>query len=310
MQRRFFLAAAGASALPLLAGCKTMGAAAAAGGIPQRKLDRIAIAGSTFRAQFDNWNYTVPTAMPRLSYLTYPAYVRDRFGVKKIELWERQFFPQGSTDEHFRAVKAAADAAGVSIINLQVESLPSLDAGGPAEQAAVLAGIKGWLDKARILGAGSIRVNVTRQEGPVNLDAVVATLRAAADYGQSIGVRVLIENHGGYTASIPNMISLTRRVNHEFCKITIDWGDFTPPGDRYAAMQEAMPLVHIVSAKGYEFNPATYEHTTYDIARLVRNAEAGGFTGDYSIDFFGPNPPADPDRAMTLFIKTITDNMA
>ena len=310
MHRRSFLAAATASVLPFLSGCQSLGAPGASPAIPQRKLDRLAIAGSVFKANFDNWEYTVPGATPRMSFMTYPAYVRDQFGVRKIEIWQRQFFPQGLSDPNFEAVRAAADAAGVSIINLQVEELPSLDAGGANERAAVLAGIRSWLDKGRLLGAGSIRVNVTRQAGPVNLEAVVDTLRRAADYGQSIGVRVLIENHGGYTSSIPDMINLVRTVDHDFCKITIDWGELGPSTDRYEAMQSAMPYVHIVSAKGYEFDPLTNEHNAYDVARLVRNAEAGGFRGDYSIDFWGPTPPADTNQAMRLFIQTITDNMA
>lgn len=316
MHRRTFLAAAGATALPLLAGCKTMGAPSAtsssAGAIPAAKLDRISIAGSVFKAHFDNWEYAIPTAMPRLGILDYPRFIREQFGVRKVELWQRQFFPAGLTDPNFAAVRAAADAAGVTVSNLQVEALPSLDAGGPAERTAVLDGIKAWLDRGRILGAGSIRVNVTRQEGPVNLEAVVDTLRRAADYGQSIGVRVLVENHGGYTQSIPDMVALVRRVNHEFCKITIDWGENTPPNDRYEMMQLAMPLTHVVSAKGYSFDPATNQHTAYDVPRLVRNAEAGGFRGVYSIDFWGPTEtlPTDTVQAMRLFIRSITDNMA
>jgi len=316
MRRRSFLAAASASVIPLLGGCQAssmgMGMGGASGAIPQRKLDRVAIAGSVYKANFDNWEYTIPTATPRLTTTTYPAYVRDQFGVRKIELWQRQFFPGGLTDPNFAAVRAAADAAGVSIVNLQVEELPALDAGGAAERTAVLTGIKSWLDKGRLLGAGSIRVNVTRQDGPVNLEAVVDTLRRAAEYGQSIGVRVLVENHGGYTSSIPDMIALVRAVDHDFCKITIDWGELGSSTDRYEAMQSAMPYVHVVSAKGYSFDPATNEHDAYDVARLVRNAEAGGFRGDYSIDFWGPTPtlPTDTNRAMHLFIQTITDNMA
>ena len=144
----------------------------------------------------------------------------------------------------------------------------------------------------------------------MNLPAVIAILRRAAEYGKTIGVRVLVENHGGYTASIPDMIGLVKAVNHEFCKITIDWGDWNPPGDRYAAMQEAMPFTHIVSAKGYAFDPQTNEHTEYDVGRLVRNAEAGGFTGIYSIDFWGPTAPTDTAKALKLFIRSITDNLA
>jgi hypothetical protein len=312
MHRRTFIAAAGATVLPLLAGCKTMSAGAAARAIPQAKLDRISIAGSVFKANFDNWEYAILSAMPRLGILDYPRFIRDQFGVRKVELWQRQFFPEGLTDANFAAVRAAADAAGVTVSNLQVEALPSLDAGGAAERTAVLNGIKSWLDKARILGAGSIRVNVTRQAGPVNLEAVIDTLRRAADYGQSIGVRVLVENHGGYTQSIPDMVALVRTVNHEFCQITIDWGENTPPDDRYEMMQLAMPLTHIVSAKGYAFDPVTNQHTAYDVPRLVRNAEAGGFRGIYSIDFWGPTEtlPTNTVQAMRLFIQSITDNMA
>jgi hypothetical protein len=312
MRRRTFIAAAGASVLPLLGGCRTMGTGSAAASIPQAKLDRISIAGSVFKANFDNWEYAIPTARPRLTIFDYARYIREQFGVGKVELWQRQFFPGGLNDRNFAAVRAAADAAGVTVTNLQVEALPSLDAGGPAEREAVLNGIKAWLDKARILGAGSIRVNVTRQEGPVNLEAVIDTLRRAADYGQSIGVRVLVENHGGYTASIRDMVALVRSVNHEFCKITIDWGENTPPDDRYEMMQLAMPLTYIVSAKGYAFDPSTNQHTAYDVPRLVRNAEAGGFRGDYSIDFWGPAEtlPTDTVEAMRQFIRSITDNMA
>lgn len=309
MRRRTFIAGA-SSTVPLLAGLPAL---AADGSIPARKLDRISIASSTFRAKFDGWQYSVPTEMPRLSLLTLPAYVRDRFGVRKLELWGRQFGAEGHTEEHYRKIRAAADAAGVSIVNLQVEDLPSLNAGDEAARAEVLAALKVWLDKAKILGAGSIRINVTRQAGPINLEAVIALLRAGAAYGRSIGVRILLENHGGYTQIIPDLISLVKAVNDDFVRITIDWGAWAPPGppnDRYEAMQSAMPLVHIVSAKGSEFDPVTYEHTTFDVARLVRNAEAGGFRGVYSIEFFGNNPPKDTDAAVRRFIKTITDNMA
>lgn len=312
MDRRTFIAAAGASALPLLAGCKTMEGSAVATAIPPAKLDRISIAGSVFKANFDNWEYSIPTARPRLSILDYPAFIREQFGVRKVELWQRQFFPEGLADTNFNVMRAAADAAGVAIVNLQVEALPSLNNADAASRAAVLDLMKAWLDKGRILGAGSIRVNVTRDEGPVNLDAVVETLRRAADYGQSIGVRVLVENHGGYTNSIPNMVALVDRVDHPYCKITIDWGEQGPSPDRYDAMQLAMPQTHIVSAKGYSFDPVTHQHNAYDVPRLVRNAEAGGFRGVYSIDFWGPTEtlPADTVQAMRLFIHSITDNLA
>lgn len=99
-------------------------------------------------------------------------------------------------------------------------------------------------------------------------------------------------------------------VNHDFCKITIDWGAWAPPGDRYEAMQSAMPLTHIVSAKGTFFNETTWEHTAFDVGRLVRNAEAGGFRGLYSIELWANPAPSNVDAAFRSYIKTITDNIA
>ena len=307
MKRRSFLAAAGSLAAPLLLQSKALATEAA---IPARKLARVALASSTYRANFDGWQHTVASARPRLDLLSLPAFVRDRWGVRQLELWGRQFGERGHTDEHYRAIRAAADAAGVSIANLQVEDLPSLNQGDAAARVQVLEACKGWMDKARILGAGSIRINVTRQAGPINLEAVVDTLRQAAAYGRTIGVRVLVENHGGYTASIPDMIALVRAVNDDYCRITIDWGAWSPPGDRYEAMQSAMPYVHIVSAKGTVFDENSYEHTAFDVGRLVRNAEAGGFRGLYSIELYWTPAPKDTDAAVRSHIKAITDNIA
>ena len=35
-----------------------------------------------------------------------------------------------------------------------------------------------------------------------------------------------------------------------------------------------MPYVHIVSAKGLAFDPTSYAHTSFDVARLVKDAKA------------------------------------
>lgn len=310
MDRRTFIAASGATLLPVMAGCAPRTFAPGAASIAPAKLERIAVTGTVFRANFDNWEHSRADVLPRIGLLDYPAFIRDRFGVRNLELWSPQIALLGESDDDYRRVRDAVDAAGMHIVNLQVEGTPSLNADTPADRDMVVRSISSWLDKAHLLGAGAARVNVTRQTGPIKLPAVIDVLRRAADYGQSIGVRVLIENHGGYTASIPDMVALVREVDHDFCQITIDWGDWNPPGDRYEAMQSAMPYTHIVSAKGYEFDPATYEHSAYNVGQLVRNAEAGGFQGVYSIDFWGPKPPQDTERALDLFIRTITDNLA
>ena len=309
MHRRFFLAAACSTAASLAPGAPALAAARRPVRIPARKLNRLALSTSSYRANYEG-RYAVPTTMPRLSHLTLPRYARQQFGLRQIELWDQQFGPEGATLEQCRLIRAAADAAGVRIINVEVEDMPNLGQTDAAARAQTLAALKAWLDKGRVLGCGSIRVNVSRGTDPVDVPAAVEMLRLGAQYGRSVGVRLLVENHGGYTASIPDMVSLVRTVNDDFCRIELDWGAWRPPGDRYEAMQAAMPLVHIVSAKGAAFDDTTYEHTAFDIARLVRDAEAGGFRGVYSIELFGNPAPKDTDAAVRSFIRTIADNMA
>ena len=308
MKRRTFLlngglAAAGALALPL---------PALAQAIPARKLARIALSSSTYRMNYDG-RFSVDGAMPRLSHTNLAAFAKKEFGITRIELWDAQFGPAGTTVERCREIKAATDAAGCSIVSVEVEDVPNLGQTDPAKHAEAIAALKAWLDKGKILGAGSIRINVSRGTDPVNVDAAIDSLKQGAKYGRSIGVRVLVENHGGYTTSIPDMIALVKAVNDDFCRIEPDWGAWTPAmvgaPDRYEAMQAAMPLTHIVSAKGTVFDDTTYEHTAFDIAKLVKNAEAGGFKGVYSIELYNTPAPKDTTRAVHAFIKVITDNM-
>ena len=313
MRRRSFLAGACAAAAPVLVRPCAARPATANLGIPARKLERLCLSTSSYRANYDGWRFSEPSATPRLSHLTFPGYVRERFGMRHVELWDQQFGPAGAaaaTPEQCRLVGAAAAAAGVSIASVEVESVPALDQTDPAAREAAIAACKAWLDKAKLLGAGSIRVNLNKTKGQVNMDAAVAALRAAAQYGRSIGVRVLLENHGGYTSDIHNLVTMARAVADDYCRLEVDWGEWSPPGDRYADIQSAMPYVHIVSAKGLTFDEATYQHVEYDIGRLVRNAEAGGFKGLYSIELWNMPAPLDTDRAVRSFMKSIADNIA
>src|SRR5215467_3753712 len=85
MDRRSFIMAttltgAGGLAIPFLRGQSDSG-------ISKRKLERMAISSSSYRANYDGLNTSIPTVMPRLSHLTFAKYVKERFGITQIELW-------------------------------------------------------------------------------------------------------------------------------------------------------------------------------------------------------------------------------
>jgi L-ribulose-5-phosphate 3-epimerase len=304
MDRRHFLAGAGTA---LMLGGRAN--AADAPTVDPRKLARLAVSSSTYRAHYDG-RFSVAGALPRLSHRSLPAHVKQSFGISRIELWDQQFGPAGHSFAECRAIRAAADAAGVQVVSVEVEDMPRLDAADPDDRRQAVAEGKLWLDKARVLGCTSMRFNVNRsRSAEVNRDAAIDVLRQMADHGGKLGVVVLLENHGGATANIAAMVELVRAVNHPFVKAEPDWGAWVPPGDRYAAMQSAMAVAHIVSAKGQLFDPETYAHTTFDVARLAREAEATGFQGVYSIELYNTPAPADTDRAVWSMIRSIVGEM-
>jgi L-ribulose-5-phosphate 3-epimerase len=305
MDRRTFLAATSMAALASLRAAPLL----AQGAIPARKLARLSVSTSSYRANYEG-RFNVATATPKLSHRTFPAYIKEKFGITKIELWDQQFGPNGHSFAECRAIRAAADAAGVQVVSVEVEDMAPIDALDPDDRAQAVAEGKVWLDKAKVLGCASMRFNVNRGKGEVNQAAAVEVLRQMADYGRKLGIIVLLENHGGATSTIPNLIAMVKAVNHPFVKAEPDWGAWSPPGDRYEAMKSAMAVAQIVSAKGLVFDPNTYEHTSYDVARLVKDAESTGFKGVYSIELYNNPAPADTDKAVAAFAKTITDNMA
>ena len=313
MDRRSFLMGttlAGASglAIPFLR-------AQSDSGISKRKLDRMAISSSSYRANYDGLNTSIPTVMPRLSHLTFGKYVKERFGITQIELWDQQWglkthAASDYTIEQCREIKTACDTVGVRVISIEVGDITSLADTDPAVHEQAIKEGKAWLDKAKAAGAGSIRIDPNRQTNAGDVNSIVDALKQITAYGRTIGMRVLIENHSGYTSNIAHMLEVIKAVNNDYCAGELDWGKWSPPGDRYTDMQAAMPYVYIVSAKAEVFDEQTYEHVTFDIAKLVHNAEAGGFKGIYSLELYGSPAPKDTDRAVRWMMKTIADNIA
>jgi sugar phosphate isomerase/epimerase len=300
MKRRSFLTAAAAMAVVPLT-------KALAQTIPAAKLARLSVSSSTYRANYDG-RQSVPTAMPRLSHRTFPAYIKEKFGITKVELWDQQFGPAGHTFAECRAIRAAADAAGVQIVSVEVEDTAPINGADADDRAQALAEAKVWLDKAKILGCSSMRFN-TNPRGDLS-DGAIDVIRKMGDYAKTKGVVVLLENHGGATGLPPALVATVKRVNHPNVKAEPDWGPATSDAVRYDEMKAAMAVTHIVSAKGLAFDPTTYAHTSFDVARLVKDAESTGFKGVYSIELYNSPAPADTDKAVASFVKTITDNMA
>jgi len=281
---------------------------------PADKFDRIACTTVSFRHRFPA---TQPKAgftptEPNLDLLDVPAFFAEHLGLHNVEVWSKHFTEQ--TPDYARKLRAAAEKVGSKIINVQMDE-PPFDLSSPDadKRAACVKETKRWMDLAAACGAPSMRANTGgRKNEPFDLDTTAGSFRQLAEHGKSLGVRILVENHGGHSAKAENVAAIVKAVASPWCRTLPDFGntpkDFTIE-QRTAFLEKILPHAHLISGKGMNFD-RDYKHTTYDFARCVRAAEDAGFTGIYSIELWAPKDvPPDPVKAVQALKRTIQENM-
>ncbi len=182
----------------------------------------------------------------------------------------------------------------------------------PNEQRAVVERLKREVDVAAILGAPSMRHDVTRGTGatsfPATLKTVVPPICEVADYAATKGMKTSLENHGFYMQESTRVEKLIRAVDHGNYGLTIDLGNFLCVNEdctnatrrlaKYAIMAHAKDF-HVKPKK--QIPPAGWFKTPTSIAlrgaiaghgvlnlpaqlRLLRRA---GYDGYLSLEFEG-----------------------
>jgi sugar phosphate isomerase/epimerase len=151
------------------------------------------------------------------------------------------------------------------------------------------------------LGGHSIRMNWAGADAdtlasPENTDAFIARsvpgLRALCDHGESKNINVIIENHGGPSSQPEVMVKLMEAVNHPRFGTLPDFGNFPDTVDKYHGIDVLMKYAKAVSAKCYDFDPATGEDPKIDFGRMIEIVhDKHGYTGYIGIEYEGREMP-------------------
>lgn len=246
------------------------------------------------------------------SYLNAPQYVRDTMGLTNLEVWNIQF--EEDSDAYCQRLRSAAERAGVTLTNVQLDGAYDLSSADEAQRLVGINFVQGWIDRARLIGAASIRANLgpMRAEGEFPRARVADSFRRLTAYARRQGVKLLVENHTGHSLDIDNVVAILTDVNDPFCRAIADWGNSQAATieDRIAQLSKLAPWLEIVSAKAASFD-SDYQVVDYDIGELTRATEAQGFRGLYSIELFtSAAPPADVIMACRSVASTIEANFS
>ncbi|HHV62830.1 MAG TPA: sugar phosphate isomerase/epimerase [Firmicutes bacterium] len=213
----------------------------------------------------------------------FPGVVKEYYGVDAVELCQMHFQAQDS--KYLDEIVDGIRMAGAVVVNMPIDTgnISQLDERKRNHDLGV---IKGWMDVAAYIGCASVRVN-TGSQGPgiVDLAITVDSYRNLAEYGEKIGVMVLLENHGGISSDPENIARLFEEIGHKNFGACPDFGNFAPEV-RYQGLMAMARYAVMAHAKTYDFDEKG-QVPQFDFARCIAILKDAGFDGYLSVEFEG-----------------------
>ena len=280
--RRSFLAAGGLGLL----GLSTLGfapATAAYAGTAARR-------APAFRISLAQWSLHRTLRAGELDHLDFAKYARDR-GIEGIE-YVNSFFREHATDAAYLAQmnRRAADH-GVTQHLIMVDGEGRLGDPDATRRAEAVENHRKWLEAARTLGCITIRVNAASEGSYEEQQKLAADgLRRLCELGETYGINVIVENHGGLSSNGAWLAGVMKLVDHPRCGTLPDFGNFNLGNgqtyDKYQGVAELMPFAKAVSAKSHDFDEHG-EETTKDYHRLMKIVLDAGYHSWVGIEYEG-----------------------
>lgn len=214
------------------------------------------------------------------------------FDIRGIE-YVNQFYMDSYSDTLTRELKKQADGEGVESLLIMVDREGDLGAGDKHERKKTVENHHRWAHMAKALGCHSIRVNA-RSVGSYNeqMKSAADGLRQLGEYCDSLGINVLVENHGGLSSNGEWLAGVMKLADHSRVGTLPDFGNFVinretgESYDRYKGVTELMPWAKAVSAKSFEFDNKG-DATQTDFYRMMNIVKASNYKGWVGIEYEG-----------------------
>jgi sugar phosphate isomerase/epimerase len=234
----------------------------------------------------------------------FPGQVKERLGIEAVEIC--QFHIAEHTPEYLAKLRRALEAAQVRLINMPID-VGNISDSNPAYREEDLAAIEAWMRAAADLGAEMVRVNASAPRphaAPAPLEVTVESYRRLVRTAETLGLKLLIENHGGITADPEVIVAIVEAVGPDHLRTLVDIGNFEPlltlqhdimqgqapyevdPTPVYASIARIAPYAGLVHAKTYDFDEKGRPRLL-DVVRALRVVRDSGYTGPISLEYEG-----------------------
>jgi L-ribulose-5-phosphate 3-epimerase len=261
-----------------------------------------------FEISLAQWSFHKALFSKRLDNLDFAIKARNDYGIGAVE-YVNQFFKDKAKDQAYLAeMKKRASDHNVRNVLIMCDGEGALGDADPAKRQAAVENHYRWVEAAKYLGCHSIRVNAQSSgTWDEQRDRAADGLRRLSEFGDTHGINVIVENHGGLSSNGQWLSATIKRANHPRCGTLPDFGNFhisaTEEYDRYKGVAELMPFARGVSAKSNEFDAAGNETKT-DYAKMLTIVLDAGYKGYIGIEYEGATlSEADGVRATQRLLE-------
>jgi sugar phosphate isomerase/epimerase len=254
----------------------------------------------TFKISLAEWSLHRSIKSNMIDHMDFYDITKNKFGLSAVEYVNTFFFDKAKDKIYLNEMKMRADDLGIESLLIMCDNEGSLGDPDPIARTKAVENHYKWAEAAKFLGCHSIRVNAYLTEslhgtstGDFNItgsyenqiNLAADGLRRLTEFGDTIGINTIVENHGGLSSNGQWLAAVMEKVDHPRVGTLPDFGNFRIQGeewyDRYKGVEELMPYAKAVSAKSHDFDSQGNEINTdyYKMMNIVLNAGYSGYVG-------------------------------
>ena len=210
----------------------------------------------------------------------FPRIAREDFDINGIEFVSTLF--EVPTFSYLKALRRNAERDNITMVLIMVDDEGETCTPDKDERIQTAINHRKWVEIAAYLGCHAIRTNCRGpRDAPKHeaLEWAADSYNRLLEYAAPAGIRVLIENHGGFSNDADWMVSLFRNVDHPSFGSYPDWRMFSPSFDNLDYVSKMLPY-----AGGMSYRNQPTEAQT---AQLIRLCQDSGYRGWYGIESSG-----------------------
>ncbi|MCC6486310.1 MAG: sugar phosphate isomerase/epimerase [Candidatus Hydrogenedentes bacterium] len=217
------------------------------------------------------------------------------------------YFPETITQDFLIHMKELTFRLGLDISGTAIGNDFCVPPGPDRDKQ--LADAREWIDHAATMGAPVIRIFAGKvPEGMAEeqaLELCIQGIDESLDYAAQRGVFLALENHGGITATVEQMMRIVKGVKTSpWFGVNFDSGNFTS-ADPYAELEVIAPYAFNAQIKVSMRHQD--QRTPADFARIVEILRKAGYRGYLVLEY---EEEEDPFVAIPRHIETLRGLLA